>query len=390
MRAIVLSGGGARGAYEAGVWKALRKLHISYDIVTGTSIGAINGALMVQREYHKCITIWRNANFSMMYDEFTTSKDKKDIYLNYLDKVLKGQTGTVKTEQLVDNIYKPRKLYASSIAYGVVTFNTSTKRVMYATKENTKPDKLKDYIVASAACFPVFPVKKIDNESFIDGGYYDNLPINLAIDLGATEIIAVDLGAMGLKHRIKSKDVKVTYIEPVQKLESFLMFEKDAANRMIALGYNDTMKVFHKLEGHFYTFKKGSLSNIYERYYDQFQEVLKDYEKDFKHLHYTQNKHARFYKFFENVMEMMEINVTKVYNSHTAVDSIKKALQDTESVQITSFDVEQLKKLFNHRVLIKYIYDRLLGKEKINPAIFHFFKKEFAAALFCIAIRRDI
>ena len=44
MRAVVLSGGGSKGAYEIGVWKALRKLHISYDIVTGTSVGALNAA----------------------------------------------------------------------------------------------------------------------------------------------------------------------------------------------------------------------------------------------------------------------------------------------------------------------------------------------------------
>ena len=45
-RAVVLSGGGSKGSYEIGVWKALRRLHIKYDIVTGTSIGALNGALM--------------------------------------------------------------------------------------------------------------------------------------------------------------------------------------------------------------------------------------------------------------------------------------------------------------------------------------------------------
>lgn len=47
-RAIVLSGGGARGAYQIGVWKALRELNIKYDIITGTSVGALNGALMIQ------------------------------------------------------------------------------------------------------------------------------------------------------------------------------------------------------------------------------------------------------------------------------------------------------------------------------------------------------
>ena len=49
MKAIVLSGGGSKGSYQIGAWKALRKLKINYDIVTGTSVGALNGALMVQK-----------------------------------------------------------------------------------------------------------------------------------------------------------------------------------------------------------------------------------------------------------------------------------------------------------------------------------------------------
>lgn len=387
MRAIVLSGGGARGAYEAGVWKALRRLRISYDIVTGTSIGAINGVLMVQKEFHKCMNTWRNVDFSLVYDDFTTSKDKKDIYLGYINKVLQGKTETVKIEQFVEDIYKPKKLYSSPIAYGIVAYNTTTKRVVYATKENTKPDRLKDYIVASASCFPVFPIKKIDNESFIDGGYYDNLPINLAIDLGADEIIAIDLGSVGLKKRIKNKDVRITYIEPNQKLESFLMFEKNVARRMIALGYNDTMKVFHKLEGHLYTFKKGSLSNIYARYCKKFEQILENEVPENHIFKGSQTKETKFYTFLENMMEMMEIDVTKVYNSHTAIDGLRKCLDNTEEIQITSFDIENLKKLLNHKAIVKYIYNKLIGKEKINSAIFRFFKKEYMAALFYIAIR---
>ena len=48
--ALVLSGGGSRGAYEIGVWKALKGLRIRIDLVTGTSVGAINGALVAQRD----------------------------------------------------------------------------------------------------------------------------------------------------------------------------------------------------------------------------------------------------------------------------------------------------------------------------------------------------
>ena len=48
--ALVLSGGGARGAYEAGVWQALTELGIKIDIITGTSVGAINAAMVAQDE----------------------------------------------------------------------------------------------------------------------------------------------------------------------------------------------------------------------------------------------------------------------------------------------------------------------------------------------------
>ena len=52
-RALVLGGGGSKGAYELGVWRALDELGISFDIVTGTSIGAMIGAMYVQKQYEE-------------------------------------------------------------------------------------------------------------------------------------------------------------------------------------------------------------------------------------------------------------------------------------------------------------------------------------------------
>ena len=69
MRAIVLSGGGSKGAYQIGVWKALRKLKLKYDVVTGTSVGALNAALMVQNNYYKALYFWRKLSFSDVIDE---------------------------------------------------------------------------------------------------------------------------------------------------------------------------------------------------------------------------------------------------------------------------------------------------------------------------------
>ena len=54
-RAIVLCGGGSLGSYEIGVWKYIKKANISFDIVTGTSIGAINGALFAAGDYENAV-----------------------------------------------------------------------------------------------------------------------------------------------------------------------------------------------------------------------------------------------------------------------------------------------------------------------------------------------
>ncbi|MEG1778468.1 MAG: patatin-like phospholipase family protein [Oscillospiraceae bacterium] len=125
------------------------------------------------------------------------------------------------------------------------------------TKEDIPKGMIADFLLASAACYPAFRAKEIDGIQYIDGGYYDNMPINLAIKMGAEEVIAVDLNGIGFKRRVTDKQVPVTYIRSYWHLGNFLLFEKDFALRNIALGYNDAMKVFGQLEGFAYTFKKG-------------------------------------------------------------------------------------------------------------------------------------
>jgi len=83
-----------------------------------------------------------------------------------------------------------------------LVFDLDNKEKKYITKDNTDKNKLKDYILASATCYPVFKPTIIDNIKYIDGGHYDNLPINLAIELGADEVIAVDLLPISIKQKV--------------------------------------------------------------------------------------------------------------------------------------------------------------------------------------------
>ncbi|HPW00626.1 MAG TPA: patatin-like phospholipase family protein, partial [Oscillospiraceae bacterium] len=57
-RGIVLAGGGSRGAYEIGFWQAIRELGIDYQIVTGSSVGALNGAMMASGDFESAKQMW--------------------------------------------------------------------------------------------------------------------------------------------------------------------------------------------------------------------------------------------------------------------------------------------------------------------------------------------
>lgn len=66
--AIALEGGGAKGAYEVGVWRALDEAGVRFDAVAGTSVGALNGAMMVMGELEQALRLWENIRFSQVFD----------------------------------------------------------------------------------------------------------------------------------------------------------------------------------------------------------------------------------------------------------------------------------------------------------------------------------
>ena len=76
--AIVLAGGGSRGAYQIGVWKALREMGIDYQLVTGTSVGALNGVLMVQQEYDKALAVWENISSQQVLGDMLEGEEDLD------------------------------------------------------------------------------------------------------------------------------------------------------------------------------------------------------------------------------------------------------------------------------------------------------------------------
>ena len=277
--AFVLGGGGSKGAYEIGVWKALRKLQQPIDIVTGTSIGAMIGAMVVQDQYEECVQLWTDLQIDdVIQDGVNLDFDiellmgQKDQYKTLLQTYISNKGADISPfKDMIHQMFDAQRFFSSPIEYACMCVNISKLAPHSFDKEAMKQMDPCDAILASASCFPAFPMMKIGDESFVDGGYYDNVPITLARHMGADKIIAVDLKSIGT-HRIKEPQEDVIYIEPFVSLGSFLRFDHALIMRNMQLGYQDCMKKMGELLGYVYTFAKSEEASIlsFEHAFEQF------------------------------------------------------------------------------------------------------------------------
>lgn len=402
-RAIVLSGGGAKGAYQMGVWKALRRLDIKYDIVTGSSVGSLLGVLMVQGDYLKAFKTWYYMDYKKVMDieikgRFNTKSGREEIIKKYAKGAISGGFEMLGLEKVIDDALDENKFFSSDVNYGLVTTYFPSLKGKYVKKENLKPGDLKQYLLASCSCFPAFKPTKIGNSMFIDGGYYDNLPINLAIELGADEIIAIDLGSVGFVKPVKNKKVNITYIRPNNDLGNFLVFEKGYARASINLGYNDTMKLYGKLEGEQYTFKKSSLKRNYDRNKDRFYKLYEEYlnnmynRKTYKNIK-GKNKELYFNKLIEKTAKAFSIDPTKIYRTSFLNILIKKEFLKTKVTNhLTVKNIlknNKSTKTFISKELICYIYDVIKNNRiRTIKSLALLFPESFLCALYLKTIMR--
>lgn len=381
--AIVLSGGGAKGAYQIGFWKAIRELKINYDIVCGTSIGALNGAFMVQGNYTDAFKLWYFMDYKKVISggidgSYYDNKTRKKVILKYAKGAIKGGLSVPGLEKIVNDNLKYNLFYNSNIDYGLVTVKFPKIKPIMLTKDEIPKELLKDYLLASAACFPAFKMKKINNETYIDGGYYDNMPIDLAIKMGADNIICVDLRAPGKIKKITNKDTPIKIIFSKNGIGNFLALEKDQTRRSLKLGYNDTMKSFGKLDGTYFTFKKNSLNRNYNRIYERYINNLNNYfenkeiKKRYKAI-YGNKSDVKFNNILENLMKAFSFNDTIIYRTSFVNVLLKKKIKKEEnnsySIIKKVIKTQNLNKNFISKELICYIYDELLKNKKHNKLL---------------------
>ena len=253
--ALVLSGGGSRGAYQAGAWRALEELGIKFDMVVGVSVGAINGAMVVQNERVFSEDLWRRIEADNVFNVEAGAQP-----IDYAAEALKqGGVSSAPLQKLVDKYVLDDVIRESPIDFGLLTVEMPAYKLHYLWKDDIPVGKIPDYVVASASVFPGVKPKEIDGKHFVDGGAGNSMPIHMAVEHGATKVIAIYLktpGIFDLKKELATCDDTVL-IQPYFDLGNFLVFDKDNSARLLRLGYMDAMKAFNVYDGKAYSFIKG-------------------------------------------------------------------------------------------------------------------------------------
>ena len=132
-RAVALCGGGTKGAYELGVWQALKELDIDYQIVTGTSIGSINGAMMACEDYENAKMLWETIEMDkIMEDGINLTNtiegmyNQKEALRPFLKKYVQNKGADVSPfEKFIAELIDEEKVRNSKVDFGLVTVQVS-------------------------------------------------------------------------------------------------------------------------------------------------------------------------------------------------------------------------------------------------------------------------
>ncbi len=300
--ALVLSGGGAKGCYQIGAWRALNELGFSFDAVVGASIGTINAAAVAQDDFDMADGLWKNASIRDVIDvpeEFIVDENIKLTskgllqFNKFLDSYFKsGGFDTEPLRKLLEANIVEEKIRESGIDFGLITVNLSKRRSEELFLDEIPEGQLLDYIIASAS-FPLFKKTKIDGNVFVDGGLADNIPYEMVKNRGYKSIVVIDVSGVG-KNRVPDiNGTDTLYIKNSIDFGNFLNAHNvlDFSDRFIEkftlLGYLDTMKIFSGNFGENYFIQKDKgyykLEEILkvDVYFSRFKEVI-----DKKYINY--------------------------------------------------------------------------------------------------------
>lgn len=387
---LVLEGGGGKGGYQVGVWKALRELEIDIGAVAGTSVGALNAAFIVQDKFEEAYEVWSNMSpdhiftgDTEIYNElvsFNLDFKNWDRYIEYIKNTLSNKGLDVEPLYNLIRQYVDEKLIRESpMAFGMVTISLTDWKPIKIYVEDIPEGEIADYLLGSSS-LPLFKFDKGDEKKFLDGGFYDNLPLDMVYQLGYKDIISVPLKSLGLKQPFKAKDANIISIVPSDDIGSPLDFSEKRSQNNLKLGYLDALKAFGEYEGSKYyltevpderyfidsllDLDEGQISEMAQEIgarggssrRDLFERLIPAFARQFNLDREATYKEVVL-KFIELLAAATEVERLRAYTFKEFTQEILKRL---DSVDFDSFDFNKIPGFFRKPLLIKRSFKKEL------------------------------
>ena len=263
---IVLEGGGAKGAYQIGAWKALREAGVRIKGIAGASVGSLNGALICMDDLEKAEDIWKNIEYSRVMDvsdETIKALKKKDFKALNMQEILNSGFQFIKDggfdvtplkNLIAEVVGDESRIRESDRELFAVTYSVSEHKELAVDVKSGEEGSVKDMLLASAY-FLAFKNEKLGGKRYRDGGGFNNVPLGVLLDKGYEDIIVIRIYGWGFDSEKVTKipeGVNVYHIAPRQDLGGILEFDKKQSRKNMTLGYYDAKRFLYGLAGRIY------------------------------------------------------------------------------------------------------------------------------------------
>ena len=290
---LVLEGGGAKGAYQIGAWKALKEAGIYIKGIAGTSVGALNGALIAMDDFEKAEKIWETIRYSRVMDvdddlmEQLKTSGLKDIAVLGLSELIPAAKKVLKDRgfdigplrSLIEEVVDEEKIRNSEKELYVVTYSLSDRKPMVVNVKEVPEGEIADMLMASAYLIG-FRREKLAGKYYMDGGGVNNVPIDVLMEKGYKDILVFRIYGYGVdteRHLKVPDDIHLYHVAPRQDLGGLLEFDRRRARKNMILGYFDAKRMLYGLEGRaFYLDAPESEIYYFNRLLAEAPELLAD------------------------------------------------------------------------------------------------------------------
>ena len=368
---LVLEGGGAKGAYQIGAWKALKEANIRIKVIAGTSVGALNGALICMGDLEKAESLWENISYSqimsvddkIMEDIFKQKKISRDALKDMMDYISDGGVDITPLKELIAECVDEEKIQNSPMDLYIHTFSVDEMRELNVDLKEIEPELIKDFLLASSYIFPIFKSEKLHGKTYIDGGAINNVPVDTLIEKEYKDIIIVRIFGIGREKKVKiPEDTTIYTIAPTVSLGSILDFNPKRSKMHLKRGYFDTMRVLYGLAGKIYYIDEQEKECYYLRQLTELSQDIYVYLADVYKLEVQESRAVRnlteiilpviaeemklskewsyrelYLSILEATAKICRIQKYKIYTLQELQDRVREKLPSLEGEELPAF-----------------------------------------------------